>query len=644
MLKRIKYSFSARLNFHILFSLTLLFILAFGVFYHYSRRVIIKNAYEKFSNMAAKTNLRVTRLLRTVEKIPDNMGWLITGYVGQPDAIFDITRQIVHNNPEIFGCAIAFEPGYFPEKGDCFAPYSYMKGDSVVTTQLNADYDYYEKNWYRLTKENNRARWSRPYQDFGDKEVITSTYSVPLRDKNRGIIGVFSVDLSLNYISQLIDSDISYKNAYIIVVNQQGNYVIGRKGNDYLRDTTLFDVTAAMQDSSATRIARQIVSGQTGMDIFYDRHVKSFIFYGPVQGTEWYMALICPYDEIFDGLHRFNLMVIASFLLLLLFLYVVSSASVRKVTEPLKKFALSARSIASGNFNTPLPHIQTKDEMSELYDSFRDMQVQLTEYIRHLRETTTAQEKIESELRIAHDIQMGMLPQNFSLFAEKSEVDLYAVLQPARQVGGDLYDFFILEDDLYFAIGDVSGKGIPASLLMSFTISLLRSLSVRHESPAQIATFLNKSITERNETDMFVTFFIGMLNLKTGVLKYCNAGHMPPVMTYPDRSISFFEIHSDLPLGILNGHQYKEYTHTFSSGSGMLLYTDGATDAENEKGEFYTKERLLKVIQANNELHPREFIEKIRNDIRRHVKAYEQSDDLTLLTFIYGQEWYDKES
>lgn len=246
---------------------------------------------------------------------------------------------------------------------------------------------------------------------------------------------------------------------------------------------------------------------------------------------------------------------------------------------------------------------------------------------------------MESELRIAHQIQMGMLPKNFSTFSEKENLDLFAILYPAKAVGGDFYDFFMIGDELYFAIGDVSGKGIPASLLMSYTLSLLRSFSTNPTSPSDIARYLNNRITERNEADMFVTFFIGTLNLKTGLLKYSNAGHMPPVMTYPDRSISFFDIHAELPLGIIKDYTYEEYSYMFSPGSGILLYTDGVTEAENAKNEFYTKEHLISIVHTNRELHPREFIKKIMADIQAHVQDYEQSDDLTLLTIIYGEEW-----
>lgn len=638
MFQRINRSFSTKLNIYVLTTLVGVFVVAFGIFYHFASRDLEKKTYQKISRQADIINLRVSELLRTIEKIPENLSWIIPIYVTHPDSIFNITRQVVQNNDEIFGCAIAFEPYYFPEKGDHFAPYSYMKNDSVITTQIGSYYNYNQKNWYRISKEQNISRWSRPYHELSSHEIITSTYSVPLRDHQGKIIGIFSVDLSLNWLTELIDTLKPYPDSYTIIINRDGKYILHDQDSLKLEEN-IFDTASGMPDTNVIQIARKIANGEKGKDTFFDHDDKSYIFYSPILGTEWCMATICPYIHIYEGLNRFNMVVFISFFMFLLLICSLITVTIRKITRPLKNFALSAASIADGNFNTPLPVIRSKDEMKELHNAFEEMQIKLSRYMNNLEKTVAIKEKIESELRIAHHIQMSMLPKIFPPFPERKELDLYAVLYPARQVGGDLYDYMIRDNKFYFAIGDVSGKGVPASLLMASTISLLRSLSTSDYSPVQIVNLLNKSISERNEADMFITFFIGILDLDTGVMRYCNAGHTPPVMTYPDRTVSFFDIKSELPLGILKDYNYQEYTYQFSTGSGILLYTDGVTDAENDKGEFYTKERLLEIIRINRQLHPREFIQKIEEDIQQHIKSHELSDDLTMLTFIYGVEW-----
>lgn len=640
MLKYINRSFAAKLNFYILISLFVLWGISFIIFHHYAASYIEKQAYFKLERSAEQTNLKVTKLLRTIEKIPENLSWILPAYVKEPDSIFAITQQVVKNNYEIFGCAIAFEPHYFPDKGHYFAPYSYMQGDSVYTTEIAPKYDYYQKNWYRISKELNTSRWSRPYHELSAHDIITSTYSVPLHGPDKKVIGIFSVDLSMNWLTRLIDSIKPYEDSYSIIINQEGKYILHPHGKYFPEEEkNIFDVVSKLEDTSALTIVHHLLKGEKGNGVFYNQGIQYYVYYTPIQGTEWFMATLFPYAHIFEGLHRFNLFLLLFSLLFMTLIIIISTFTIRKITKPLKIFAASTHPIANGNFKTPLPIIHSKDEMRELHDAFYEMQEKLEDYIHHLEQTTIAKEKIESELRIAHDIQMSMLPKTFPPFPERNEIDLYAVIYPAQQVSGDLYDFFIRDNCLYFAIGDVSGKGIPASLLMASTISLLRSFSSDCNSTAQVACRLNNSIAEQNENGMFVTFFIGILDLNTGFMKYCNAGHTPPIITHPDHTVTFFEMQPELPLGILQNHVYREYIYQFTEGSGILLYTDGVTDAENEHQEFYTKERLIQVIRNNHRLHPQDFIEVILEDIRQHVKSHTLSDDLSMLTFIYGKEW-----
>ena len=244
---------------------------------------------------------------------------------------------------------------------------------------------------------------------------------------------------------------------------------------------------------------------------------------------------------------------------------------------------------------------------------------------------------IESELKIAHDIQMGMLPSVFPPFPDRKEIDIYAVLNPAKEVGGDLYEFIMEGDNLYFGIGDVSGKGIPASMLMTVTFSLLRSATMKSHSPAEAMNLLNMSILKNNISDMFITLWIGVLNLKTGVLKYCNAGHNPPVFIDPDGKCRWLEVIPNIPVGVLKEFTYKEQSLTMLDASVIVLYTDGVTEAESVGKELYGKEKLLEIIQHNSNASSREIIENILFDIESHVKNNEPSDDIALLAVKYDK-------
>ena len=263
------------------------------------------------------------------------------------------------------------------------------------------------------------------------------------------------------------------------------------------------------------------------------------------------------------------------------------------------------------------------------------MQQQLTNYIEQLKETTSAKERIESELRIAHDIQMGMIPKIFPPFPERDDVDLYAILYPAKEVGGDLYDFFIDSGKLYFAIGYVSGKGVPASLFMATTLSLFRSVAAFYHDPAKILISLNNSIAENNESNMFVTLFIGILDLTSGELVYCNAGHNPPIIIKPDGKPSYMETTPNVPAGLFMGFNYVSQELQVEKGTTIFIYTDGLTEAENIEKKLYGKEALLNVLERIDIFEPKYVIETVIAAVGVHVGEAEQSDDLTILTIKY---------
>lgn len=251
-----------------------------------------------------------------------------------------------------------------------------------------------------------------------------------------------------------------------------------------------------------------------------------------------------------------------------------------------------------------------------------------------LREVSESKQKMEHDLQIASAIQMAMLPKTFPTYPERTDLDVFALLTPAREVGGDLYDFFIRDGRLFFCIGDVSGKGIPASLVMAVTRSLFRSTSVNDSHPGRIVSHINNAISDGNETDMFVTFLMGILDLESGILRYCNAGHNAPlVLTEGDaRPLA---VDANIPLGVLPGFRYTMQDAVIPKGGSLLLFTDGLTEAENADKELYGEDRLEETCRWLATQSAREQIESITEDIHHHVQDAPQSDDLTMLSIKF---------
>jgi sigma-B regulation protein RsbU (phosphoserine phosphatase) len=256
-----------------------------------------------------------------------------------------------------------------------------------------------------------------------------------------------------------------------------------------------------------------------------------------------------------------------------------------------------------------------------------------------LQTINAEKERIGSELRIANRIQMGMLPKIFPPYPDRNDVEIFASLIPAKEVGGDLYDFYIRDEKLFFCIGDVSGKGVPASLVMAVTRALFRTISAHVSEPSLIVNQLNDTIAEDNEANMFVTLFVGVLDLATGKMRYSNAGHDAPLLISADgKNIGLLPVDSNLPVGVMPDWQFSEQEAEIYIGTTIFLYTDGLTEAENIDHDQFGTQRLHQAAQATSEdgqMSPRSIIDHMTNAVHAFVGDAEQSDDLTMMAIHY---------
>ncbi len=288
------------------------------------------------------------------------------------------------------------------------------------------------------------------------------------------------------------------------------------------------------------------------------------------------------------------------------------------------------------NLDEPDIVLSGNDEITEIGKIYNDMAHSLHDAIDQLKTTTSAKEKIETELNTAREIQMSVIPNTFPAFPNIPEIEIYAEIHPANTVAGDLYDFFFIDDrHICFYIGDVSGKGIPASLFMVITRTILRS-QIREKYPLdQSINRVNELLFASNKTSMFVTLFICILDINTGVLEYCNAGHGFACLSRNQQSIERLETVHGGPLGLFDDSDYTCEKVTLSPNDLILIYTDGISEATNKKNELYGDERLFEFIENNKTSSPESIIKRVLVDVRGFVKEAEQSDDIALLSLAY---------
>ena len=307
---------------------------------------------------------------------------------------------------------------------------------------------------------------------------------------------------------------------------------------------------------------------------------------------------------------------------------------IHKLIDPLTAFTQVADEVAKGNLQATLPEIKSRDEMQQLRHSFSIMQQSLSEQMEELKQVNAAKGRIEGELQAACNIQQSMLPKAYLPDAYSHCLDICGQLISAKDVGGDLYDFFVSNGKLFFCIGDVSGKGVPAALVMAMTLSQFRNVARYEGNIRQIIQSLNATRCEGNDTLMFVTFFAGVLDLETGLLQYCNAGHNKPFIM--NGSISELPAKPDLPLGVSDDAVYAVREYTLQSDSTLFLYTDGLTEAMTARREQFGRERLQNTLRKGAGC--RELIEEMTLAVRQFVGDAPQSDDLTMLAINWKNE------
>ncbi len=576
--------------------------------------------------------LEIEQVITEVERAVDNVDWMVEQHLNDEEFLFTVTRELVQSNPNVIGSAVAFEPGYFKGR-PYFAPYSYEGDESheIHSLQMgNEQYDYPTLDWYQIPKLLGRPYWSEPYYDDGGAGQRMSTYSMPLKDGDGQLIGILTADISLDWLSERVASIKPYENSYTLLIGRNGSYIAHPDPNKVLNET-IFTSALEMTDTTAMRIGREMIAGHRGMEMFLNDNEESFMVYGPLSNG-WSMGVVCTYKDIY---HNVNVViVILAFLLLigLVALFFGIRSLIRKQTMPVVEFSNSAMTIAKGNFNARIPEVKSKDELKKLRDSLAYMQQSINEYIVELKSTTAANERYESELNIARDIQMSLLPQNFP---QRDDCSLHAMVQPAKEVGGDLYDFIEVGDSIFFMVGDVSGKGVPAALFMAIARAAFRFIGSLGLSMAEVMGRVNNCLCDGNKNEMFVTIFAGHLDLKTGEMRFCNAGHNPIVIVGPDGKASFLRAKSNLPVGLFENFPYEDETIVVERGSRLVIYTDGVTEAEREDKSQFGEDRLL---EWAGKLNPSVSSTSAVLDLYAHVKNFtrgaDQNDDITIMSLL----------
>jgi sigma-B regulation protein RsbU (phosphoserine phosphatase) len=494
------------------------------------------------------------------------------------------------------------------------------------------EYDFHTQIWYTQIKAGLAAGrrqtvWTVPYYDEAGTFSLMTTVGAGIYDKDGRFIGMATVDREIQSGIIRLLAIKPTKNSFVLLASPHDDYIIS---NTYESDVVhVGSSLSALPWSHELRFSGN--SADTGRFILDG---VEYIAFSRILDNGWLFSVQIPSREIFAEIEtrnsQFTIIIGLSALILLMAAFTLVS---RHVIRPLHSLTTQVAAINSDNLDRRI-NIRSRDEIGVLASSFNKMILDLKASIEQNAREHAEKERIGAELDVATKIQTSMLPSIFPAFPNRPEFDIHAMMLPAKEVGGDFYDFFLIgENKLAVVIADVSGKGVPAALFMVIAKTLIKNSAQAGKTPGEVFETVNSQLCENNDIGMFVTAFMGYLDIPTGNFTYVNAGHNPPLLKRADGRFEWLPVDSGFILAGLEDMRYKQDEVSLAAGDTLFIYTDGVTEAVDRENNMFTEARLLEVSNANTGCGPEELLYSIKREIDAFANGAEQADDITMLAF-----------
>ncbi|MBO6087984.1 SpoIIE family protein phosphatase [bacterium] len=514
--------------------------------------------------------------------------------------------------------------------------YSSVKNGEIHTLKWKETGFAKNREWLTYALKTGEIHWTEPYmaEDQNGDKLLSSSVSIPFKFKGSsdwdGVIGTSG---NLDAMRDWLNNYEFEANGKYLLTSAKGLYLIHPDKNIEFKKT-ISELADEIHSKQLKYVSEQVQKGESGFITMPKSsvHKGEVVFvYSPIPKTNWSSYLVYSSENFYKPVKHFQLILLSVTVFGVFLLILFINWICKFTTNPIVKLSHIAEKYGKGEFEAELPPVTANDEVGILTQAFYSMRDNLLNLLKIQKENARKEQKRASELEIATKIQSSVLPVNFP---RTTHFDIFASMNPAKEVGGDFYDFFFIDKNRFvFLIADVSGKGIPAALFMMNAKSLLKS-NLLSGYPLDIAVNkTNNELCATNDAEMFLTAFIAILNTETGELEYVNAGHNPPAVKSDDK-FEYLKSDPNLVLSAMENYEYKAAKILLKPENNILIYTDGVTEAQNTKGDFYGEERLINIL--NNKIQePKEIIENIKADIREFSNGASQFDDITMLDIKY---------
>jgi len=645
-------------------------------------------AEQHLTELASHHATRLDGRFQAAEQAARNIANLIVSRdpVIPPQTSSVFLGQRLLASPALFGALVAFEPGVVPGQSGRVGRYIYRRDPPRLAPQagkggrgenrqparrgrtgggqraaaakswasrlrkglpfrrgdlVKDNPDFHAELWYDRARTEKTPAWSEPRLTTIAPDSPVARFTMPLvRDGT--FLGAIAFDLSIQHVCDDVRSA-RLEGGHCMLVSRSGLLVAHPSRRLQMRQT-LYDVSERGGSPELAELADAMILGESGVRKLpmSSDNGRNWVVFSPVNSPGWSFAAVIPeariMEPVAEGLRSNMAIMLAGLGVIIAMVLLVSI----RVTRPIGRLAAAVRDVARGNLDARADGINSDDEIGEFAEAFNTMVGDLKHHVAALTDETAARQAVESELRVARDIQKSLLPRTFPPFPHRREFDLHALVVPARQVAGDFFDFFFINDDvLALLVADVSGKGAPAAIFMAMTRTVIRAQAMTGQGPADVLTRANHIIAGDNNGDndraMFVTVFFAHYDTRSGRLVYANAGHNPPCIgTSGNGSVRRLSGSTGPILGVFDNRQYAQRDVALQVGDCLVLYTDGVTEALDAQDRQFGLERFEKIVARHSGDGPREITDLVVRSVRQH-RSYPQQDDMTLLALRRNQ-------
>ncbi len=603
--------------------------------YQWAKRDILRNVERLTEITVADTIEDMDSRIIGVESSTQMFARILSQQAFTESEMRQMLEAVVGGREDIFGAAIAVDPRWSTTT-DGYAPYYFRTTAGQLSyVALHETMDYIVQPWFREVRDTQQALWGEPYFDEGGADVLMSTYSAPLfreQDGEQLFFGVVTADLALRDLSlqmrsfQLGDSGIAF------LLSRQGKILAAPNAANLMQP--LLSVLPTGQEID--RWNQVLVQAQTGKTASFTGPCARMrgdcvVNISPLKSNGWPLGVIYSEQEMLAPLRAELLRLALTGLLGVALIAVAVSIVSRRLTRPLAALVTVTDNVAAGNFDAPMPRVYRQDEIGRLVSSFASMQKNLRAHIEQLKAETARRNRLQGELNAATDIQLAMLPDAGNSLVEDPRFQLWAYQRPAKSVGGDLYTYFLRGDnELIFAVGDVSDKGVPAALFMARAVTVLQQQIYSELSPAHALQRLNNELEKGNDNCMFVTLFFAVLDLNSLQLHFSSAGHTAPSLLRDRKCLSVSQ-EAGPALALMSGLEFPANVLQLQPNDLLAVYTDGIDEAFNVNREQFTTERFNRLLEQSAARQLDELGSSVFEAIDQHAADMPQSDDITCL-------------